>query len=45
MASFLATFRGRYTVVDGALTEAEMTQAEELVRTKFANPDWTARVP
>ena len=45
MASFLATFRGRYTVVDGSLTEAEDAQAEELVRTKFANPEWTARVP
>jgi lipoate-protein ligase A len=45
MASFLATFRGRYTVVDGSLTDAEVAQAEELVRTKFANPEWTARVP
>jgi lipoate-protein ligase A len=45
MESFLATFRGRYTVVDGELSEAEMAQAEELVRTKFANPDWTVRVP
>ncbi len=45
MASFLATFRGRYTVVDGSLTGAEVAQAGELVRTKFANPEWTARVP
>ena len=45
MASFLATFRRLYTVVDDALTEAELAQATELVHTKFATPEWTARVP
>ncbi len=45
MASFLATFRRLYTVVDGSLTDDEVAQAEELVRTKFADPEWTARVP
>ena len=45
MASFLTTFRSQYSVVDGTLTDAELTQATELVRTKFANPEWTARVP
>jgi lipoate-protein ligase A len=45
MASFLATFRRLYTVVDGSLTDEEISQAEELVQTKFGNPEWTARVP
>jgi lipoate---protein ligase len=45
MASFLETFRGLYTVVDGSLTDDELARGEELVRTKFANPEWTARVP
>jgi lipoate-protein ligase A len=45
MASFLATFRRLYTVVDDALTVDELAQADELVRTKFATPEWTARVP
>ena len=45
MASFLATFRRLYTVVDGNLTDEEIAQAEELVQTKFGNPEWTARVP
>jgi lipoate-protein ligase A len=45
MASFLATFRHLYTVIDGSLTDDEVAQAEELVRTKFADPEWTARVP
>ena len=45
MASFLATFRRLYTVTDDALTADELAQADELVRTKFATPEWTARVP
>ncbi len=45
MASFLTTFRDLYTVVDGSLTDDEVAQAEELVRTKFADPGWTNRVP
>ncbi|MGV8847979.1 MAG: lipoate--protein ligase family protein [Propionibacteriaceae bacterium] len=45
MASFLATFRRLYTVTDDALTVDELAQADELVRTKFATPEWTARVP
>jgi len=45
MASFLATFRRLYTVVDGSLTDDEVAQAEELVRTKFADPEWTAACP
>lgn len=45
MAAFLETFRRLYTVVDGTLTDDEIARGEELVRTKFANPEWTARVP
>lgn len=45
MASFLATFRRMYTVADGELTGEELVQAQELVATKFANPEWTVRVP
>jgi lipoate-protein ligase A len=45
MASFLSTFRRLHKVVDGQLSEAELNQATELVHTKFATPDWTARVP
>jgi lipoate-protein ligase A len=45
MASFLATFRELYRVVDGELTAAELAQAKELATTKFGNPEWTARVP
>lgn len=45
MATFLDVFRSRYQVVDGELTADELGQAAELVRTKFGNPEWTARVP
>jgi lipoate---protein ligase len=45
MASFLRTFRALHRVVDGALTTAELAEASELVRDKFATPEWTARVP
>lgn len=45
MASFLATFRDRYRVVDGTLTESELALAAELVETKFGTQGWTARVP
>ncbi|MYT74404.1 MULTISPECIES: biotin/lipoate A/B protein ligase family protein [unclassified Streptomyces] len=39
------SFRGRYGLTDGEVTEAELARAEELVRTKFGTPEWTARVP
>jgi len=45
MASFSQTFRELYRVVDSELTADELATAEELVRTKFATPEWTARVP
>ena len=45
MASFLATFRRLHHVVDGELTAVELTEAQQLARSKFLNPEWTARVP
>lgn len=38
-------FTSRYNTVPGEVTADEMRQAEELVATKFTNPQWTARVP
>jgi len=43
--AFIDTFRARYHVVDGGLTPAELDRAAELMRTKFTDPGWTARVP
>lgn len=43
--AFKAHFRSRYAAVDGAVTAAEGARAHELVATKFATPEWTARVP
>ena len=43
--AFKEHFRSRYATVDGAVTAAERARAEELVRTKFSTPEWTARVP
>lgn len=45
MAAFLNSFRANFRVVDGSLTADELAQAEALVATKFATPEWTARVP
>lgn len=38
-------FHSRYNTVPGKITADEMRQAEELVTTKFSNPEWTRRVP
>jgi lipoate-protein ligase A len=43
--AFKNHFRSRYSTVDGEVTEAERERAEELVRSKFGTPEWTARVP
>ena len=43
--AFKEHFRGLYATVDGEVTVAERERAEELVRTKFSTPEWTARVP
>jgi lipoate-protein ligase A len=43
--AFKAYFRSVYRAVDGAVTPDERTRAEDLARSKFATPEWTARVP
>ncbi|MDO8120120.1 biotin/lipoate A/B protein ligase family protein [Isoptericola sp. b490] len=45
ITSFKASFRARYRTVDGEVTAAERARAEDLVRTRFDTPEWTARVP
>nr|WP_202538187.1 lipoate--protein ligase family protein [Streptomyces sp. SID8379] len=45
IARMIGSFRGRYGLTEGAVTEAELARAEELVRTKFGTEEWTARVP
>ncbi|QFR96496.1 lipoate--protein ligase family protein [Streptomyces tsukubensis] len=39
------SFRSRYGLAEGHVTEEEMARARELARTKFSTPEWTARVP
>ncbi|WP_406496472.1 lipoate--protein ligase family protein [Streptomyces sp. NBC_01604] len=41
----IESFRGRYGLTDGKVTDDELARAEELARTKFGSPEWTARVP
>jgi lipoate-protein ligase A len=41
----IESFRGRYGLSQGKVTDAELARAEELARTKFSSPEWTARVP
>ncbi|MEU3482761.1 biotin/lipoate A/B protein ligase family protein [Streptomyces sp. NPDC033754] len=41
----IASFRGRYGLAEGSLTEDELTRAKELAETKFGTAEWTARVP
>jgi lipoate-protein ligase A len=45
IARMIASFRDRYGLTEGKVTDAEMARAEELVRTKFGTEEWTARVP
>ncbi len=45
ISAFAAYFRSRYPTVDGALRPEELERATELMRTKFTDPSWTARVP
>ncbi|MCM2393413.1 lipoyl protein ligase domain-containing protein [Streptomyces albipurpureus] len=39
------SFRTRYGLTEGKVTDEEMALAQDLVRTKFSNDEWTARVP
>lgn len=41
----ITSFRTRYGLTAGAVTEEEMTRAVELAKTKFSSEEWTARVP
>ncbi len=43
--AFEKHFRSRYAAVDSGLRPEELERAEDLVRTKFANPDWIERIP
>ena len=43
--AFEKHFKSRFHTVDSELRPEELERAAELVRTKFANPDWIARVP
>lgn len=45
IAGFLDHFRRTYRTRDSTYTDAELAEAERLVETKFATPEWTARVP
>ncbi|MFG2429596.1 biotin/lipoate A/B protein ligase family protein [Streptomyces sp. NPDC048590] len=43
--NMIASFRARYGLTTGEVTTEEMARAQDLVRTKFATEEWTARVP
>ncbi|MFE0424876.1 lipoate--protein ligase family protein [Streptomyces sp. NPDC058953] len=41
----IESFRARYGLSAGKVTDGELARAEELVRTKFGHEEWTTRVP
>ncbi|WP_406341704.1 biotin/lipoate A/B protein ligase family protein [Streptomyces sp. NBC_00648] len=41
----IASFRGRYGLAEGKVTDEEMSRARKLAETKFSHEEWTARVP
>ncbi|MFF8726352.1 biotin/lipoate A/B protein ligase family protein [Streptomyces sp. NPDC015171] len=41
----VASFRSRYGLTAGEVTDEELARARELARTKFSSSRWTARVP
>lgn len=43
--AFIAYFRERYGLTDGVVDDATRAEAEALAASKFATPEWTARVP
>ncbi|MFE2887363.1 biotin/lipoate A/B protein ligase family protein [Streptomyces sp. NPDC059272] len=45
IAGLIDSFRNRYGLTVGGVTDAEMSRARQLVDTKFTTPEWTARVP
>lgn len=45
IAAMAASFRGRYGLAEGDVTDAELAAARELAQSKYLDPAWTARVP
>lgn len=45
IASMIESFRRQHGLTDDKVRPDELAAAEELVRTKFSTPAWTARVP
>ncbi|MGQ7295425.1 lipoate--protein ligase family protein [Quadrisphaera sp. KR29] len=45
IAAMAASFRARYGLADGDVTDAELAAARELAQRKYRDPAWTARVP
>ncbi|MEU9981016.1 biotin/lipoate A/B protein ligase family protein [Streptomyces sp. NPDC050856] len=41
----IGSFRERYGLADGTVTDEELARARDLAETKFASSEWTARVP
>ncbi|KOG90885.1 lipoate--protein ligase family protein [Streptomyces varsoviensis] len=41
----IGSFRARYGLAQGKVSDAELARAEDLARTKFQTDEWTARVP
>ncbi|MET9801025.1 biotin/lipoate A/B protein ligase family protein [Streptomyces sp. NPDC006368] len=41
----IGSFRERYGLSEGTVTDEEMARARDLAWTKFSSPEWTARVP
>ncbi|MEU9122292.1 biotin/lipoate A/B protein ligase family protein [Streptomyces sp. NPDC048506] len=39
------SFRARYGLTRGRVTDEELARARDLVRTKYENDEWTARIP
>jgi len=45
VGKLLEVFTDRYDAVEGAVSDAELAAARDLVAAKFATPEWLARVP
>ena len=45
IATLSTSFTDRYDAAAGEITAEELATARELVRTKFATPEWINRVP
>ncbi|MCB2412506.1 lipoate--protein ligase family protein [Demequina sp. TTPB684] len=43
--AFLVHFASRYATTPGAVTEAELAKAQDLVKAKFSTPEWINVVP